>query len=558
MGPRKIAEHFARNYKSLFNNVTNGHKLDYIRDNISRGAASDCQSLVSKIDSKLIDTALKKMKSGKRDAIFDVTSDCYLNGPVSLKLHLANLIKIFISHGSVPHCVLLCTLIPLVKNSLGDITSSNNYRAIAGGCLLLKLLDIVILLLEGDKLKFSELQFAYQSMTSTVTCSWTASAVIDYFNRNGSSVFAAAMDMSKAFDMVEWTSLFSTLIKRKVSFCILRLMLFIYENQRCNVKWSGELSSCFYVSNGVRQGAVSSAILFGVYIDELLEILQRSRIGCYMDGIFFGAVIFADDILLLSATRDGLQSLVKMFQKFASQKNLKFGTDTNPLRSKTKCIVFTKKRIDYANLAPIVLDGKDLPWVKKVNHLGCILETNNSMKLDMLSKRGQFISKVNSLLQEFHFVDPKIMIKFICTYATNFYGSSLWNLYSRDCEKLYSSWNVAVRNALKLDRRTHRHLVAPLSGQPHLKNMLLSRFAKFHKSLLNSPKFSVRFLARLLEGDQRTVFGRMLDRLKIECNTADIHDLNTKQVKDKVVFVSPLENGESVGALACELLELRD
>ena len=50
---------------------------------------------------------------------------------------------------------------------------------------------------------------------------------------------------------------------------------------------------------------MSSAVLFGIYIDELLEILKKSRIGCYIDGVFFGAVIFADDILLLSATRDG-------------------------------------------------------------------------------------------------------------------------------------------------------------------------------------------------------------------------------------------------------------
>ena len=68
------------------------------------------------------------------------------------------------------YCVLLCTLLPLVKNNLGDITSSENYRAIAGGCLLLKLLDAVILSLEGDKLTFSELQFAYQPLTSKKYC----------------------------------------------------------------------------------------------------------------------------------------------------------------------------------------------------------------------------------------------------------------------------------------------------------------------------------------------------------------------------------------------------
>ena len=43
---------------------------------------------------------------------------------------------------------------PLVNDNLGDITASSNYRAIAGGSLLLKLLDIVALQLEGDKLTF--------------------------------------------------------------------------------------------------------------------------------------------------------------------------------------------------------------------------------------------------------------------------------------------------------------------------------------------------------------------------------------------------------------------
>ena len=95
------------------------------------------------------------MKPGKRDSIFDSSSDCYLIGPENLVVHLTNLIRMFIVHH-----VLSCTLLPLVKNNLGDITSSENYRAIAGGCLLLRLLDAVILSVEGGKLTFSELQFA--------------------------------------------------------------------------------------------------------------------------------------------------------------------------------------------------------------------------------------------------------------------------------------------------------------------------------------------------------------------------------------------------------------
>ena len=115
-----------------------------------------------RVDERLINQALKRLKPRKRDALFDTISDCYLNGPINLTTHLKNLVRLFILHGSVPNFVLLCTLLPLVKDGLADLTNSENYRAIAGGSLLLKILDITILLLEGDKLEFSELQFAYQ------------------------------------------------------------------------------------------------------------------------------------------------------------------------------------------------------------------------------------------------------------------------------------------------------------------------------------------------------------------------------------------------------------
>ena len=74
------------------------------------------------------------------------------------------------------------------------------FRAIASGCLLLKLIDLVVLSLEGEKLGFDEMQFAYQAKSSTTMCTWT----VTNFNRNGTTVYGAAMDMSKAFDMVEW------------------------------------------------------------------------------------------------------------------------------------------------------------------------------------------------------------------------------------------------------------------------------------------------------------------------------------------------------------------
>ena len=150
---------------------------------------------------------------------------------------MSTILRQSLLHGAIPHIVLLCTLTPLLKNSLGDITKSDNYRAIAGGCLLLKVLDLVVLDMESSKLDTDALQFAYKANTGTSMCTWTVTAVVDLFTRHGNPVFGAAMDMSKAFDMVKWEELFSTLLKRGVEPIFLRLLIYIYTNQKYTVKW---------------------------------------------------------------------------------------------------------------------------------------------------------------------------------------------------------------------------------------------------------------------------------------------------------------------------------
>ena len=113
------------------------------------------------------------------------------------------------------------------------------------------------------------MQFGFQAKSSTTMCTWAVNSVIDHFISNGRTVFGCAMDLSKAFDMVEWTELFSSLLERGVEPVFLRVLLHVYQNQQCNVKWGDKFSQRFSVSNGVRQGAVSSPLLFSVSINDL-------------------------------------------------------------------------------------------------------------------------------------------------------------------------------------------------------------------------------------------------------------------------------------------------
>ena len=131
--------------------------------------------------------------------------------------------------------------------------------------------------------------------------------------------------------------------------------------------------------------------------------------------------------------------MVNTCQKFAAHKNLKFSTNPDPEKSKTKCIIFTKKEHEKLNVAPIMLNGDPLPWVGRVKHLGNILESSNLMNQDCSVKKGAFVGKINSLRQEFHSVDPEVQVNILNIYATSFYGSGLWDIFGSGCEGFYTA-----------------------------------------------------------------------------------------------------------------------
>ena len=55
----------------------------------------------------------------------------------------------------------------------------------------------------------------------------------------------------------------------------------------------------FKCSHGVKQGGVLSPILFCIYMDELLNALAKSQVGCYIGSRFYGALCDADNLTLV-------------------------------------------------------------------------------------------------------------------------------------------------------------------------------------------------------------------------------------------------------------------
>ena len=309
---------------------------------------------------------------------------------------LSLIFKSFLIHGHISIFLLLCALVPIIKDKLGDKTSSSNYRAIAISSLFMKIFDWIMLILYGDKLAPSHYQFGFMKNCSTTMCSWVVTETVNYFTNRNTPVYCCLLDLTKAFDKVEFSTLFQKLWGPLPSIFI-RLLIFSYQNQSCLVRWNQTRSHEFSIKNGVRQGAVASPTFFSIYLDQIFIILKNSGLGCKIGPHYYGMQGYADDCALLSPDCDSLQKMLDLCKNYFDSVKITISTNVIIAKSKTKCIAFGAKFTP----PPITLEGRDLPWVDSWQHLGHTLNKDESMDHDLMEKRGRFIGKIHSLRQEF-------------------------------------------------------------------------------------------------------------------------------------------------------------
>ena len=135
-----------------------------------------------RITPELVQKAISHLKHKQNDPVSNFSSDSLKYGSTILSEYLALIFRHQLIHGHTTSSIMLSTIIPLVKDKLGDICSSSNYRSIAISSLIFKIFDWVILLLHNDHLETDELQFGFQEKTSTSMCIWMAVEQLITFN----------------------------------------------------------------------------------------------------------------------------------------------------------------------------------------------------------------------------------------------------------------------------------------------------------------------------------------------------------------------------------------
>ena len=220
-------------------------------------------------------------------------------------------------------------------------------------------------------------------------------------------------------------------------------------------------------------------------------------------------------------------------QNYGVKHNLIFSTDPNPSKSKSKCIFMTGTRLRHVKKpAHLKLYGVDLPWVESATHLGHELHQDCNMNYDSKCKRARFIDNSTAVREMFKFATPGQVLHAVQVFCCDMYGSMLWDLFGDQAGQFYRCWNTCVKLCWNVPRSTHTYFIDNLLATEFrtMRQQVMSRYAGFYQSLLNSPSREVATVSRMVGRNVSTNTGSNLFNISKELNM-DIHRTTPLKLK---------------------------
>ena len=424
---------------------------------------------------------MSKLQAGKASGS-SIKAEHILHGSPQLVVHLHLLFNSLIQHGYVPSEFLRGVISPIVKDPEGDSSSTDNYRGITLSHVFSFLFEHAVLLKIGHLLSSDDLQFGYKKHHSTSHAIYTVKRCIDYFTDHGSNVYASFLDCTKGFDRVSHSGLFLKLMKRGVHLCWIRLLYYWYSNLTSVCKWHNTISDAFPVISGVRQGGVLSARFWAVYMDDLINELSNSGVGCRISNHFITSILYADDVCLLAPSRKVIQVLLDICAKYAFSWCILY----NERKSK---LMYFGKGFESPSFAPITLNGSPLEVVHEWKYLGVLVRA-----LPAPLKNRVALSIVAQIQSSSEHVLMKLLYSTCVLIVT--YASDVITFPCKEMQSLHVAVNDAIRKIFSYHRWESIRTLRESLGYLSLTDIFAKRKRIFENRLPQIGNALLSFLVR--------------------------------------------------------------
>ena len=404
------------------------------------------------------------------------------SGPISAKVlkmaakvicaPLTDCFNAAIFDGVFPDELKLANVVPVFKK--GDATSKVNYRPIS----ILPPLSKVF-----ERILFNRMSKFFDGILSKFLCGFrksysTQHALLKLLKQWQESldktdiVGTVLLDLSKAFDSLPHDLLLAKLAAYGFDKPSLRLLHSYLSNRMQRTKIGSFFSSWLEIILGVPQGSILGPLLFNIFINDLLFVIQKTHICNFADdNTIYSSASSTEEVI--SSLKHDLNHVLSWFssnQLVANPEKFQMMLlGTNEKNIKLTVEGFTIDQSDSVKLLGVTLD-KNLSFQEHINNvcvrarksIWCLRRVRNYLNFK------QALSLYNCYIQSYFSYCPLIWM---------FCNKTSYNMVDgvqkRALRALYNVYDLSLDELLRLDGKVRVHII-------HIRFLLTEIFKTAH------------------------------------------------------------------------------
>ena len=466
-----------------------------IREWEEREVVEENDFLDSQINLDELEIAIKKLKTDKAAGCDGILNEFICNSSYNLKLIMLKLFNSILNTGQFPKLWVEAEIVPIFKK--GDRENPENYRGIT----LISCIGKVFTSIINRRLNtwaesnnvYSDNQFGFREGRGAVDCMFILHGIIESFLSQSKPLYCVFVDLKRAFDSANRRALWFKLHKNNVSSKIINLLQNMYDKIKLRVKQSFNKNqessdvnfTCFFASKaGVLQGESLSPFLFSMFLNDLNDYLKEGNdVGIKLSDWILAVLLFADDMVILSESRVGLQNGLNSLSKYCD----KWGLEVNI--NKTKCVPF-KKGGRIGKLDNWFYKNQHLETVKQFKYLGLVFGSSGKFAKCIQNLVDQGNRALFCLKQIIHnnseiMPNTQLILYNSLVVPVISYGCEIWGFIEADpLEKIHLSF---LKSILGVKKSTPSCSVYKELNVTKLQCSRLTRILKFWLKVIKLP-----------------------------------------------------------------------
>lgn len=399
---------------------------------------ADLGGSVATIGSSEVRRALKKSKKGKATGPDEIPTEVWsCLGEPGIRF-LTVLFGRILEGAPMPDEWRRSTTVPIFKGR-GDVQNCDNYRGIRLMSQTMKLYERVLeCRLRKLATDIGDQQFGFMPGRSTTDAIFAVRRVCEKYLEQGQQLHCVFIDLKKAFDSVPREVLWDSLRRKTVPEPYIRAIQDMYQGSESVVRTAVGETDPFPITLGLHQGSALSPFLFNLVIDEATKGVRREVPW---------NILFADDVGLLSETREGAEGELKKWCDALERAGLTV--------SRTKTEYMCASYEDTGD--SISLDGTPIPTASEFKYLGSIITADGTLGSEVAARAAagwRSFRRVSPVLCDARIpVGLKGKVYRACVRPAIMYGLETTGMTSRPLRKLQTTEAGILRMSLGLSRR---------------------------------------------------------------------------------------------------------